>query len=70
MAGLVAALINVEVARDGHWSKLAVATSVIMGACVLVLATLYVAYRFIVVPRHVEATDGSDKEDVLADNTV
>ncbi|KAF1357984.1 hypothetical protein EJ07DRAFT_85113, partial [Lizonia empirigonia] len=48
LAGLIAAVINVYSARDGHWSKPAMASSVLMGTCVLVFATVYAAYSFVI----------------------
>lgn len=57
LAGFITTLVNVKFARNGYWSGPALATGVVTGACVLIFATLYGVYKFVVVTRHVEMTE-------------
>ncbi|KAF2182606.1 hypothetical protein K469DRAFT_586050 [Zopfia rhizophila CBS 207.26] len=69
LAGFITTLVNVKFARNGHWSKPALATSVATGACVLILATLYGVYKLVVVPRHIEIPEIPEKKDVPSDKS-
>lgn len=56
LAGFITTAVNVKFAQNGHWSKPALAAGVVTGASMLILATLYGVYKFVVVPRDVEMT--------------
>ncbi|KAJ4329636.1 hypothetical protein N0V87_010698 [Didymella glomerata] len=53
LAGLATVLLNVYTARGGHWSQPAIGTCSATCGCLLVFSTLYVVYKYLLVPREV-----------------